>query len=173
LTGSREKLLGLVDGLSREQWAYRPAEGRWSINECLEHVTTVETRVLGIVTTKLAEAAPGAAKPEVRGKDEVVMTAVLDRTTRRQAPEPVQPSGKWVDSQLLDEFSNARERTIDFTATTDADLRGYFNPHAAFGELDCYQWLVLLSLHGLRHAIQIEEIKASPGFPGKVSAVEA
>ncbi len=55
LTGSREKLLGLVEGLTKGQWAYQPAEGRWSINECLEHVTTVETRVLGIVTTKLAE----------------------------------------------------------------------------------------------------------------------
>jgi hypothetical protein len=173
LTGSREKLLGLVDGLTTDQWAFRPAEGRWSINECLEHVTNVENRVLGIVTTKLAEGALAAAKPEVRGKDEAVMTAVLDRTTRRQAPEPVQPSGKWADSQLLDEFGKARQRTIDFTATTDADLRGYFNPHPAFGELDCYQWVVLLSLHGLRHALQIEEIKASVGFPGKASAVEA
>jgi hypothetical protein len=173
LTGSREKLLGLVDGLTGEQWAYRPAEGRWSINECLEHVTTVEMRVLGIVTTKLAEGAPGAAKPELRGKDELLMIAVLDRTTRRQAPEPVQPGGKWVDAQVLDEFSKARQRTLDFAETTDADLRGYFNPHAAFGELDCYQWLVLLSVHGSRHALQIEEIKASAGFPGKADAAEA
>jgi hypothetical protein len=173
LTESREKLLRLVEGLTKEQWAYRPAEGRWSINECLEHVTTVESRVLGIVTTKLAEGAAGPKKPEVRGKDEAVMTAVLDRTTRRQAPEPVRPSGKWVDSQLLDEFGKARQRTFDFAATTDADLRGYFNPHAAFGELDCYQWLVLLGLHGSRHALQIEEIKASAGFPGKAEAAEA
>ena len=35
----------------------------------------------------------------------------------------------------------------------------------ALGELDCYQWLLVLSLHGSRHAQQMEEIKAAAGFP--------
>jgi hypothetical protein len=63
------------------------------------------------------------------------------------------------------EFEKARERTVRFTAETDADLRKYFAPHQAFGDLDCYQWLIVMSLHGERHARQIEEIKADPAFP--------
>jgi uncharacterized damage-inducible protein DinB len=173
LSDSREKLLGLVDGLTTEQWAYRQAEGRWSINECLEHVTRVENRVLGIITAKVAEGAPEPAKPEVRGKDEAVSKAVLDRSTTRQAPEPARPTGMWTDAQLLAEFGKTRQRTIDFVAATDADLRCHFHPHMALGELDCYQWLLVLSLHGSRHALQIEGVKASPAFPGKSQTTQA
>ena len=50
-------------------------------------------------------------------------------------------------------------------AATHGDLRNYVIPHMALGELDCYQWLLVLSLHGSRHAQQIEEIKAAAGFP--------
>ena len=173
LAASREKLLGLVEGLSVEQWAFQPAEGSWSINECLEHVTRVEQRILGIITTKVAGGAPEPAKPEVRAKDEVVRKVVLDRSTKRQAPEPARPTGTWTDSQLLEEFAGTRRRTIDFASTTDSDLRGYFSPHMALGELDCYQWLLLLGVHGMRHAEQIEEVKASPTFPGKSQATQA
>lgn len=173
LTGSREKLLGLVEGLTAEQWGYRTGEGRWSINECLEHVTRVENRMLGIITTKVVEGAPEPAKPEVRGKDEVVKKLVLDRSTARQAPEPARPTGLLADTQLLEEFGKTRQRTIDFVTTTDSDLRSYFYPHMALGELDCYQWLLVLSLHGSRHALQIEEVKASPAFPGKSQATLA
>jgi uncharacterized damage-inducible protein DinB len=173
LSESREKLFGLVGGLTTEQWAYRPAEGRWSINECLEHVTRVENRVLGIITAKVAEGAPEPARPEVRAKDDAIQKGVLDRSTARQAPEPARPTGMWTDSQLAEEFGRTRQRTIDFAATTESDLRTYFNPHAAFGDLDCYQWLLLLSLHGSRHAKQIEEVKASATFPGKSQVTQA
>lgn len=169
LAASREQLFGLVEGLTTEQWAYRPAEGRWSINECLEHVTRVENRVFGTITAKVAEGAPEPARPEVSGKDEAVQKVVLDRMTTRQAPEAARPTGLWLDAQLLEEFGRTRQRTIDFASITDSELRGYFITHMALGELDCYQWLLLLGLHGMRHAQQIQEVKRSPGFPANQS----
>jgi hypothetical protein len=164
LKASREQLLELVDGLTAEEWAFSPAEGRWSAAECLEHVIRVENRVLGLIGKKLEEDAPAPDKTHV--DDARIATAVLDRTARRQAPEPVRPTGQWPDpNDLLAEFRKTRQRTTDFAATTQGDLRNYFIPHMALGELDCYQWLMLLSLHGSRHAQQIEEIKAAAGFP--------
>jgi uncharacterized damage-inducible protein DinB len=168
LTSSREQLLGLVDGLTPRQWAFRPGEGRWSIGECLEHVVRVENRILGLIGKKLDEGLPEPEKQDpAHAKDALVAQTVPDRTIRRQAPEPVRPTGQWPhSSELLAEFRNTRQRTSEFTAATQSDLRGYFLPHMALGELDCYQWLLVLSLHGFRHAQQIEEIKAAPGFPG-------
>lgn len=168
LTASRERLLDLVHGLTAEQWAFRPAEGRWSIGECLEHVMRVEKRVLGMIGKKLDENAPEPAR-NVAGrseKDAMVAQAVLDRSVRRQAPEPVRPIGEWPDANdLLAEFRNTRQRTAEFAGGTRSDLRSYFLPHPLLGELDCYQWLIALSHHGARHAKQIEEIRATPGFP--------
>jgi hypothetical protein len=171
-TASQSRLLDLVDGLTADQWAFRPAEGRWSIGECLEHVVHVENRVLGLIGKKLAEGIP---EPEKRDpshdKDAVVAKAIPDRSTRREAPEPVRPTGQWPDPrELLAEFRKTRRRTTEFAATTQGDLRSHFVPHMALGELDCYQWLVVLGLHGVRHAQQIEEIKAAPGFPGPGSS---
>ena len=78
----------------------------------------------------------------------------------------MRPTGQWSDAEeLLAEFRNTRRRTTDFAATTRSDLRAYIHPHMALGELDCYQWLLVLSLHGSRHAQQIEEIKTAAGFP--------
>ena len=165
LKASREQLLALVDGLTAEQWKFQPAADRWSINECLEHVIRVENRVAGIVRTKLGEGGPDAGE-RARVDDAVLLAALPDRSVGRQAPEPARPTGQWPDGdELLAEFAKTRQRTVHFAATANADLRNYFHPHAAFGELDCYQWLLVLSLHGSRHAKQIEEIKAAPGFP--------
>jgi len=167
LKASQERLLGLVHGLTADQWTFRPAEGRWSIGECLEHVVRVENRVLGLIGKKLDESMPEPEKRDpTHANDALVAQAIPDRTIRRQAPEPVRPTGQWPDAnELLAEFQKTRQRTTEFAATTQGDLRSYFVPHMALGELDCYQWLLVLSLHGVRHAQQIEEIKAAPGFP--------
>lgn len=166
LTASRERLLELVHGLTEEQLAFSPAAGRWSIGECLEHVTRVETRVLALIEKKLAGASPETGQREARVDDALIKKALLDRTVGRNAPENARPTGQWANSgELFAEFLKTRQRTSEFAATTQADLRSYFHPHGALGELDCYQWLLVLSLHGSRHGQQMEEIRAAAGFP--------
>jgi hypothetical protein len=170
LTASRDRIQALVDGLTAEQWRFRPSADRWSIGECLEHVMRVEGRVLGLVVKKLDEDVPQPEKqlPAAQRdeRDALVAKSVLDRSVGRQAPEIARPTGDWANGdELLAEFRKARQCTTDFAATTQGDLRSYFHPHASFGELDCYQWLIVLSLHGARHAQQMEEIKAAPAFP--------
>jgi hypothetical protein len=169
LAASEERLSGLVDGLTAEQWSFHPGEGRWSIAECLEHVLRVENRIFGLIGKKLEgppEGRLGDGKDPSFEKDAVVATMVPDRTNRREAPEPVRPVGQWPDTEeLLAEFRKTRARTAQFVVETEGDLRSYSLPHPAFGDLDCYQWLLVLGLHGERHARQIEEIKADPGYP--------
>jgi hypothetical protein len=170
LAASRDRIQALAGGLTAEQWRFRPADGRWSIGECLEHVMRVEGRVLGLIAKKLDEDAPQPEKqlPAAQRdeRDALVSRSLLDRTVGRQAPEIARPTGEWANGdQLLAEFRKARQRTTEFATTTQGDLRSYFHPHASFGELDCYQWLLVLSLHGARHAEQMEEVKAAPAFP--------
>lgn len=171
LRASRERLLGLVSDLTAEQWKFQPGEGRWSIAECLEHVTRVENRVLGIIQKKTEEQ-PQTVAPDIREKDTFLLSAVPDRTERRQAPEIARPSGQWTDPrEMLDQFETVRASSAQLAAETKADLRSYIYPHGAFGDLDCYQWLLLLGLHSERHARQIEEIKADPAFPPAAMSV--
>ena len=166
LDASHQRLLGLVEGLTAEQWAFRPGEGRWSIGECLEHVVLVESRLTGRIEKKLEEAPEPEKKESVAGKDEIVARLVPDRSNRFQAPEPARPTAQWPDpDELVAQFIATRARTRRFVADTQEDLRSYFMPHPVMGDLDCYQWLLAASLHGERHARQIDEIKAADAFP--------
>jgi hypothetical protein len=168
LAGSRDRLLSAVRSLSSEQRRYRPAPGRWSVADILEHLTTVEARVLEMVA-KALEAPPDPSKRAALD-DQALIADVAGRITRFAAPDFLAPTGKWRDDQLWQEFDAARKRTREFVAATDAELRRRFLPHPVFGELDCYQWLLLLAAHCDRHRVQGEEVKASAGFPRAATA---
>jgi len=168
LAGSRERLLGLVQGLSREQREYRTAPGRWSVGEIVEHLAIVEDRILGLVQ-KALEGTPDSTKRSALD-DQALVADVAGRITRFSAPEFLVPTGKWQGDELMQQFDAARKRTRQFAAATDADLRSYFNRHPVLGDLDCYQWLLLLASHCDRHRAQGEEVKADPGFPRAATA---
>jgi hypothetical protein len=84
-----------------------------------------------------------------------------------KAREAARPTGRWSDvGEMVGEFRARRARTVAFAESTQADLRSHFFAHIVFGDLDCYQWLVAVGQHTLRHVAQIEEIRRAAGFPG-------
>jgi len=170
LAESRERLLRMAQSLSREQLHYRPAPGRWTVAECLEHIATVEGRVLGLIQLTLQTGPDSSKRSAMDGKDDALIADVAGRVTRFQAPDMLVPTGRWPDEQLLKEFEGARKQTRDFAASTPADLRRHFYKHPALGELDLYQWLLLIAAHCDRHRAQSEEVMASAGFPRSSAA---
>jgi uncharacterized damage-inducible protein DinB len=168
LTESRDRLLGSVRSLSNEQRHYRPSPDRWSVAEIVEHLTTVEGRILGLIGKSL-EAPPDFAKRSAL-EDQALLTDVAGRITRFKAPDFLVPTGRLKDEELLRAFEAARQRTYDFARTTDGDLRHHFAPHPVFGDLDAYQWLMLLAAHCDRHKAQGEEVMATTGFPRAAEA---
>ncbi|HXX46451.1 MAG TPA: DinB family protein [Candidatus Acidoferrales bacterium] len=170
LADSRERLLGTVKGLSREQLHFKPAPDRWSVAENVEHLTFVEGRVLGFIQKTLSEGPAPEKRSVFEGKDKQMVEDIAGRITRFQAPEPIRPCGRWADDQLLKEFETARQSTRAFASSTEADLRAHFFRHPVFGEIDCYQWLLLIAAHCDRHRAQSEEVMASAGFPRSSAA---
>ncbi|HWE50888.1 MAG TPA: DinB family protein [Bryobacteraceae bacterium] len=169
---SESHLLQLVRGLTPSQWNFRETPERWSIAETIEHVIAVETRLTRAIQKMLQTLADPAKRPATPVKDSTLQAHVTNRVTKLTAPEPVRPSGKWPDTaELVAEFRKIRAQTVTFVLETDANLRNHFIPHMAFGELDLYQWLIVLSQHGERHARQIEEIMANPAWPAGNAAV--
>jgi hypothetical protein len=165
LEGSRERLLRMAKNLSREELHYRPEADRWTVAECLEHISMVEARVLGAIH-KTLEAGPDSSKRSaLEGMDDALIAGAVARVARYKAPEYVVPTGRCPDEQLLTEFEGTRQQTRAFAASTDADLRRHFYKHPALGDLDLYQWMLLIAAHCDRHRVQSEEVMASPGFP--------
>ncbi len=167
LENSRKKFLNSISGLSEAQWKYKPAPDRWSIAECAEHIALTEQTIFQLVTEKImksdAVARPTPPSPEADG---AIVSAVKNRTTKATAPEFLRPSGRYPTREaLISDFNTSRDRTIAYVQKTQEDLRGHLSEHPLLKQLDAYQWILLLSAHSERHTAQIEEVKASPGFP--------
>ena len=170
LATSEARLLGLVEGLDPAQWGFREDAERWSIAEIVEHLVVFEGFITAAVTNSLQRPGEPEKTALAGAKEPLVLGLAESRGTKLKAREATRPVGRWVDgTELVAEFREARARTIAFAAETECDLRGHFFPHIAFGDLDCYQWLVVLGQHTLRHCLQIEEVKrnfgSDSGFP--------
>ena len=174
LAESRERLVLAVEGLSDEQRSFQPAQDRWSIADCVEHIIVVETSVLRNIQQVLQSAPQQERQNEVQGKEQVILERVPARERRVKGPEEAMPQGRWPDFEdLMRQFEATRERSVRFSAVTQADLRNHFFPHPFLGLLDCYQWLLFLSAHCERHVRQMEEVKVDPGYPRRQQAEQA
>jgi len=90
LESSKKAFLEATSGLSQAQWNFKAAPDRWSVAECAEHIAVTEALVMNLVTE---QALKGPAEPEkrdlVKGKEETILHAALDRSTKFKAPEPI------------------------------------------------------------------------------------
>lgn len=135
--------------------------------EVAEHITVSESAIFSLVQKQVMQSPAAPEKREqVRGKDEVVLQRIPDRSHKAQAPEFLRPTGRWAtEADLTKTFEDSRAATMEYIRTTDDDLRDHFFDHPVLGTLDGYQWLLLISAHSARHTAQIEEVKADPNFP--------
>jgi uncharacterized damage-inducible protein DinB len=164
---TRDNFLKSIAGLSEKQWTFKPAPDRWSVAEAAEHITVAESVLLGLVQKQIMQSPAAPEKREqVKGKDQIILQRMPDRSHKAQAPEFLRPTGRWTtQADLTKAFEDSRKTTIEYIRTTNDDLRDHFFDHPVFGAMDGYQWLLLISGHTARHTEQIEEVKADPNFP--------
>ena len=158
LKDSRAEFHAAADGVSETQATMRPAEGRWSILDCVEHIVIAEGRFLGWLQNPLADPAP----PMDKQKEAKLLLGVASREQRAQAPEPVRPTGRFATlAEALEQFDAARSNSIRFAESTGAGLYSLAAKHVFFGPINGAEVMVLMAAHCRRHAAQIREIRAS------------
>ena len=156
LEDGRQQLLNSVSGLTDRAAAARPAGDRWSVLECLEHVASVEHRFLSFAGTGDTYDAPRI--DPARERD--LATQVVDRSTRRPAPEAVVPTGRFHSvAAALAAFNEARDTSVRFAQDQGDRLYTIKAAHPRFGELNGAELLHLIVGHALRHVAQIRETR--------------
>ena len=167
LKETQKEFLAATEGLSEEQWKFKAAPDQWSIAETAEHIAVAEGMVWGLVSEKIMKSPAAPEKrAEVKGKDEVILKAIPDRSRKAQAPEQLQPTGKWATrAALVKDFEATRGQELAYLKETKEDLRNHFEEHPFLKTMDAYQWLIFNGAHCKRHTAQILEVKADPKFP--------
>jgi hypothetical protein len=165
LTTSEARLIQLTKKLTPTQWNFREAPERWSIAENIEHVILFENFIKGAITRVMQQPPEPGKKSKTSEKESLVLGLANARHIKFATREVNTPTGKWPAAQLIPELKNTRAETQQFITELPSGLREHFFTHIAFGDLDCYQWLLMLGQHASRHAKQIEQIKTHQSYP--------
>lgn len=156
-----------IDGVSDAQWTWKAAPDRWSVAETAEHITKAEDALRGMVEGMMKTPAAPDLLAKTKGKEEMILKAIPDRTQKFKAPEPLVPKGTFASKgALIDAFKAARAKTLALAGGT-SDLRAYAQAGFPIGDVDAYQATLFLSAHTERHTKQIEEVKTTAGYPAK------
>jgi uncharacterized damage-inducible protein DinB len=158
LERGRQEFMAAVAGLAESQAKVRPDPARWSVLDCVEHVTTVEARFLGWLDTAKKLDAPRIDKEKEAG----LLVRIADRSTRAQSPEAVLPIGRFTTlEQALEQFNVNRTRSIQFANDRSDELYYLASEHRRFGPMNGAEFLIIIAAHARRHAAQIQEVRAA------------
>lgn len=169
LEESRKEFLAAIDGVSEEQWKWKPTPARWSVGETAEHIVLAEAMLFGNVQKAIASAPNPAWEEKTKGKTEFIERVMAPRLGKATAPEPIVPTGKMTQAEVRETFERQRVEIVKFATGTEVALKEYTveHPFAVFNTLNAYQWLIYAPLHTMRHDKQIAEVKATAGYPVK------
>src|SRR5271166_2593049 len=69
---SRKEFLAAIDGVTAEQWKWKPAPERWSVGETAEHIVLAEALLFGNVTKAISSPPNPAWEEKTKGKTEFI-----------------------------------------------------------------------------------------------------
>ena len=154
LKETKANLLQSVKDLSDAQLNFKAAPERWSIKECVEHITLAEKGLWQMDEASLKGAATPEKRSEIKITDDGLMKIMTDRSQKQTAEF----------KDVVKDFTAERNELIDYVKKTDEDMRNH-TVIMPFGTIDSYQLVLMISGHCNRHTQQINEVKADPNYP--------
>ena len=111
---SRKEFLAAVEGLTDEQWNFKPAPDRWQVGEVAEHIMLAE----GLLFARAEQALAAKPNPDweakTAGKIAFLERGLLNRGHKAQAPEPIVPKGKFTRARIMSRYAADRAKTLEF-----------------------------------------------------------
>jgi hypothetical protein len=166
LKETRRDLIKTVDGLTPTQLSFKADPSRWSVEDCVKHIAMAEMGIWKTVQDGLSQPPNPEKRADIKMTDEQLVKAIQDRSSKFQAPEPLQPQNTPFKSvtEALTSFKENRGKVIAYIDDTQEDMRNHVI-NFPVGMMDAYQLILLMSAHSNRHTQQIKEVIADPNFP--------
>ena len=166
LKDTKADLLKSVKGLSDAQLNFKSTPDKWSVKECVYHITLTENALWQMFEATMKEPATPERRSEVKVSDEDIVKMIEDRSKKATAVEFLQPNkAPWKSTEeALTAFKSSRTAHLKYTKNTTEDLRNHIFK-LPFGSIDGYQFILFMSAHSRRHTKQIDEVRSDPKFP--------
>ena len=153
-------LVSELSGLSPAQLTYRMTPESWSITDVTEHLAIAEPQYWQRVNDSMKQP---ATTDKLEATDAGILWYGIDRTNRQKTGEARVPHGTFKSAaEALAAFRKLRSTMREYAQATSDDLR---SRKLLEGNMDVYQWFLMISTHSQRHILQIREVKAHAGYP--------
>jgi hypothetical protein len=171
--GERQRLLAHLElteswlaselaGLSPAQLAFRASPDSWSIRDVVEHLAIAEPQYWKQLEDSMAKPLPAAAYTP-QATDAGILWYGIDRGNRQRTGEARVPDGRFKTAAAAHASFVTLRATMKSRATASTDdFRGR---QLIDGNMDVYQWFLMISTHSQRHILQIREVKADAKYP--------
>lgn len=171
--GERQRLLAHLDlteswlaselaGLSAAQLSFRATPDTWSIRDVVEHLAIAEPQYWKQLEDSIARPLP-ATPYTPQATDAGILWYGIDRGNRQRTGEARVPDGRFKTAAEAHASFAALRATMKAKAKSSTDdLRGR---QLIDGNMDVYQWFLMISTHAQRHILQIREVKAHASYP--------
>lgn len=160
------RLHQLSESVSDAAWSRRPAQGRWSIDECVAHLTITNDRYLPLLQEAAASAPPLAdpARPLHRDIVGRLLCTFMEPPVRLRLPtaatfEPPTSAGRAVTVARFDATQDRLLATIRGMDGRDLGAVRMQSPFDARVKYSLYSALCILAAHERRHLWQAEQVR--------------
>lgn len=160
------ELSDMVNGLTKDQLHFKPADSVWSISQIMEHIVLTEKMLADYIKEAMAKPANPERRADIQYSDEEILDMVRNRKEKFSAPAMLIGTGKYNDTkEAIDELTQQHESFLVYVdGLTVNDLRNRVNDTPT-GATDAFQSMLFMAGHTSRHTDQIAEVKAHPNFP--------
>ncbi|HEY8394420.1 MAG TPA: DinB family protein [Thermaerobacter sp.] len=159
---ARQRVLALAAQVPPADWRRKPAPGRWSVLDNLEHLVLTER-----FSTELLERMLQRARREGRTSGRgtagwVDARPVMLEAARRVYTAPVwaEPRGRWSEEEIASQLALSRRELESLLQEFPAyDVERVVEPHPLYGwPFNAAQWVHFVGLHEDRHARQLRRL---------------
>ena len=162
LDRERAALREAIDRVPADLRDKQPGPDRWSVAQVLQHLGIIERRVAIGMSTWVGDASRDAVGPEMETSsvmNSLPTELIKDRTTRRNAPDEVRPTGDIDAKTAWATLESTREKLRSaFLGGDGLALSAVVQPHPILGPINLYQWMLFVGSHEERHTAQVNEI---------------
>lgn len=165
----------LVSGLTEAQMNWKPAADKWSIAQCLEHLTVSSEKFGPYMTQAIAQGrekrpADGAVAYRPTRLGGWLIKQLLPSATRKvPAPKIFRPVEGPAIEGALDRFLKQQQEFLRFVHQAkgiDYNKTRLRSPVTALMRYSLADAFVITVVHTERHLGQARRVKDAPGFPG-------
>ena len=150
-----------TQGMGINELSQRPAEGKWSIAEVLEHLSLTYSGTVKNLERSLNAGRPLGGTPTL--KQRIVNMLVMDFgyfPAGRKSPEGAKPKGMSAET-VLGEINGRIVQLDEVIAKCESKFgkRAFVADHPVLGPITMQQWRKFHWVHGRHHIRQIEAMR--------------